>query len=176
MQIHVEPRAQALAAIANYAAVRARLWGCKAHVRSIPAAVEELPPAAPVWPWAGPLEEVEGQPKEAEAEPVEVRYFAAEILAAVCVVRKIDKTDLLSPRRTPKTVTIRHEAYWLVKKLTKLSLPQIGRILERDHATILHGVRKHQAKIDAGLVDTLGDIKPAIDAARAAKIEAEAHP
>jgi chromosomal replication initiation ATPase DnaA len=34
-----------------------------------------------------------------------------------------------------------------------MSLPQIGRQMGRDHTTILYGVRKYQAMIDAGTIE-----------------------
>jgi chromosomal replication initiator protein len=37
---------------------------------------------------------------------------------------------------------------WLLKSMTSLSLPQIGRALGgRDHTTVMHGVRKHESRM-----------------------------
>lgn len=33
---------------------------------------------------------------------------------------------------------------------TGMSLPQIGRLLNKDHTTVLHGIRRHHAIIKAG--------------------------
>jgi chromosomal replication initiator protein len=58
--------------------------------------------------------------------------------------------ELVSPRRDKYLVRARQEAMWLMKKYTQLSLPHIGRILgDRDHTTVIHGIKAHQARIDA---------------------------
>ena len=41
-------------------------------------------------------------------------------------------------------------AMYLVRKLTNLSLPDIGQEFNRDHATVLHGIRKVEASIKSG--------------------------
>jgi hypothetical protein len=40
-------------------------------------------------------------------------------------------------------VAARQEASYRAAAETKLSYPQIGRLLNRDHTTILHGIRRH---------------------------------
>lgn len=60
-------------------------------------------------------------------------------------------TDLISERRTANLVLPRKEAYWLCRQVTGRSLPEIGRLFgNRDHTTVLHGVRSYQALVDAG--------------------------
>lgn len=46
--------------------------------------------------------------------------------------------------------TVRHEAYYLVHRDFGLSYPEVGRIFDRDHTTILHGVRKHEKRMAEG--------------------------
>lgn len=56
--------------------------------------------------------------------------------------------DILSPRRDAPTVRARHEAMWRCRNETTYSLPQIGKFLgNRDHTTVLHGIRKHQERM-----------------------------
>ena len=55
--------------------------------------------------------------------------------------------DLVSTRRTQPLAFVRHIAIYLVRELTALSMPSIGRLFgDRDHTTILHAVRKVQAR------------------------------
>lgn len=55
----------------------------------------------------------------------------------------VRKHDLLSDRRTADLVVPRHVVFYLGRRLTTLSLPMIGRHMgNRDHTTVLHGVRK----------------------------------
>lgn len=61
--------------------------------------------------------------------------------------------DLESERRDVATVRARHCAMWRVKRETPWSLPSIGRSFGgRDHSSVIHGIRRHQARIDAGEV------------------------
>lgn len=62
--------------------------------------------------------------------------------------------ELVSDRRDRHLVTARQHAMWRMKyECHHLSLPAIGRILgNRDHTTVLHGIRKHQQRIDRGEV------------------------
>jgi len=51
--------------------------------------------------------------------------------------------ELESDRRNKAVVRPRQIAMWLAKKTTAMSLPAIGRRLgDRDHTTVLHGIRK----------------------------------
>lgn len=93
--------------------------------------------------------------------PVEPYFLWSNIgemraaIADVCERYGVTQADLFSTRRTQGLVAIRHELMWMVKNRTTWSLPEIGRRLGgRDHTTVLHGVRKHQLKVDAQKVDT----------------------
>lgn len=53
--------------------------------------------------------------------------------------------DLRAHDRSPRMVRIRWEAARAAREETDASLPQIGRILYRDHTTVLHGLRQLDA-------------------------------
>jgi hypothetical protein len=66
-----------------------------------------------------------------------------DIQDVVCAVFGVEKSEMMSRRKTPYLVMPRHVAMFLSKELTGLSLPGIGRKFAfRDHTTILHAVRK----------------------------------
>jgi hypothetical protein len=68
------------------------------------------------------------------------------IQRAVCLKYGISLGDMLSERRTWNIVRPRQIAMYLAKELTGKSLPELGRRFgDRDHTTILHGIRKIQA-------------------------------
>lgn len=67
----------------------------------------------------------------------------ASITREVCRYFLVEKTDLISARRTKNLVVPRQVAMYLCKILTRKSLPEIGRRFgDRDHTTVLHAVRK----------------------------------
>ena len=71
-----------------------------------------------------------------------------EIMRAVAVEYRVTVIDIVSARRAKKVVLPRHIAMLLARRLTHLSMPQIGqRMGGRDHTTILHGVRSIEQKI-----------------------------
>ena len=66
-----------------------------------------------------------------------------DILRIVSRHFKVNRTDLLSARRSRDVVRPRQIAMYLAKALTSRSLPEIGRRFGgRDHTTVLHSVRK----------------------------------
>ncbi|WP_170145735.1 helix-turn-helix domain-containing protein [Rhodoplanes elegans] len=67
--------------------------------------------------------------------------------------------DLRAPRRDAPIVRARHLAYWMLRDVKGISLPEIGRVLGgRDHTSVLHGIRKVDAKIERGDAETLAAI------------------
>jgi hypothetical protein len=67
------------------------------------------------------------------------------IVRTVAAFYNISPAELVSPRREQKLVDARHVAMHLARVLTSRSLPDIGRRMgDRDHTTILHGIRKVQ--------------------------------
>jgi len=74
----------------------------------------------------------------------------AGIMRAVCEKFVISQIELCSARRQSHLVRPRHIAFWLCKELTLASFPEIGRLFgNRDHSTIIYGVNKIQAEVDA---------------------------
>lgn len=66
----------------------------------------------------------------------------ALIVEAVSEYYGVNARDIVSARRTIPVLKPRHAAFWLSRKMTQKSLPEIGRnIGGRDHTTVLHGIR-----------------------------------
>ena len=87
-------------------------------------------------------------------DPFTKRKSARQIVAEVALKHGLKMSDLTGPYRHKSIVKARHEAMWRVRDETNLSYPQIGRVLgNRDHTTVLHGVRKHGRVREAGLAD-----------------------
>jgi chromosomal replication initiation ATPase DnaA len=59
--------------------------------------------------------------------------------------------DITSPRRLKRIVMARQHAWWLMRKHTKLSYPQMAKVFgDFDHTSVMHGVARHQRRVDAG--------------------------
>lgn len=78
-------------------------------------------------------------------------YYARVVLSEVSRETGISAVDIMSQRRSPRVVQARHKVMWRLRHETEWSTPRIGKFLgDRDHTTILSGIRRHQARLDAG--------------------------
>ncbi len=77
------------------------------------------------------------------------------IMAATQRFYGITRVDMTCNRRTKELVIPRQVAMYLCKTLTLKSLPEIGRWFNRDHTTVLHGIRK---------IERLREIDPLLSA------------
>ena len=67
------------------------------------------------------------------------------VLAVVAEEFGITPQMILAPNREAKVVIARHVAAALLRRLSMMSLKQIGRHMRRDHTSILHGIRRVEA-------------------------------
>lgn len=64
----------------------------------------------------------------------------ARIIRFVCDEFQVSQIDLLSNRRDRDLARARQAGYWLCRKFTLASYPQIGRMFGgRDHTTVMYG-------------------------------------
>lgn len=77
-------------------------------------------------------------PPRAQNEPI---ISVKEIIIATAHHFGMPVRELLSARRLARVVLARHVGMYLAKKLTRNSYMQIGGHFDRDHASVLHGVR-----------------------------------
>lgn len=67
----------------------------------------------------------------------------ADIVKAVLSVMHVRRIDFLSRRRYRQYSEARQVACWFMRQYTRLSSPQIGKIVGgRDHTTVLHAVKQ----------------------------------
>lgn len=86
----------------------------------------------------------------------------AEIRKCVAKHFNISVNELESSRRIAKIVQPRQICFYLARKLTTRSLPEIGRRLGgKDHTTVLHGSRKIEQRIseDPALAKTIAQLE-----------------
>lgn len=75
------------------------------------------------------------------AEPSGPRGFAKRIIRETAERHNIKIGDIIGPRRFPTFTIARREAAWLIAAETDLYLAEIGRLLGKDHTTIINAVR-----------------------------------
>ena len=76
------------------------------------------------------------------------------IIAEVCRFYSIEEQVLRGTLKNKNTAEARQIAMYLVRKLTNLSLPDIGREFGRDHSTVIHAIRK----VENALNDSSGEV------------------
>ena len=69
------------------------------------------------------------------------------IISQVCKFYSVDETTMRGSQKNKGIAEARQVAMYLVRKLTNLSLPDIGREFARDHSTVLYAINK----VDQGL-------------------------
>ncbi len=68
-----------------------------------------------------------------------------------------------SARRDAPVVRARQEALWLARTKTNLSLHQLGEQFNRDHTSVLWGIRQHEARMAGTSISrTKGGAKPSL--------------
>lgn len=70
-----------------------------------------------------------------------------KIFAATYKKYNIKKEDLISPKRSRDIADARHVTIYLIRKITDISLPSIGKIFNRDHTTALSSIEKIERKL-----------------------------
>ena len=83
------------------------------------------------------------------------------IISQVCKFYSIDEAVLRGSLKNKGTSEARQIAMYLIRQMTNLSLPEIGREFNRDHTTVLHAIRKVEVTLKSGnsvLQDNIRDI------------------
>ena len=83
------------------------------------------------------------------------------IISQVCKFYSIDEAVLRGTLKNKGTAEARQVAMYLIRKLTNLSLPDIGKEFGKDHSTILYAIRKVEVALkngDTNLQNNIRDI------------------
>lgn len=83
------------------------------------------------------------QRRDQKASQAPTQAHLITIVEAVADECRVTPEVLISPSRAPMLVAARHRAMKIARD-AGYSLPQIGRALNRDHTTVLYGLRKTQ--------------------------------
>ena len=72
------------------------------------------------------------------------------IISQVCKFYSIDESILRGTLKNKGTAEDRQVAIYLIRKLTNLSTPDIGREVNKDHSTVLYSIKKVESAIKTG--------------------------
>ena len=72
------------------------------------------------------------------------------IISQVCKFYSLDESTLRGTLKNKGTAEARQVAIYLIRKLTNLSTPEIGKELNKDHSTVIYSIRKVETAIKAG--------------------------
>ena len=83
------------------------------------------------------------------------------IISQVCKFYSVDETVLRGTLKNKGTTEARQMAMYLIRKLTNLSLPDIGKEFAKDHSTVLYNIRKVETALknnDTNMQNNIRDI------------------
>ena len=81
------------------------------------------------------------------------------IISQVCKFYSVDETVLRGTQRTRGVAEARQMSMYLIRKLTNLSLPDIGNEFAKDHTTVMHAIKKVEASLKAGDVTVQNSVR-----------------
>lgn len=81
------------------------------------------------------------------------------IISQVCKFYSIDEVILRGTQKNKGTAEARQIAMYLIRKLTNLSLPDIGKEFVRDHSTVLYAIRKVEVALKNGDTNMQNNIR-----------------
>ena len=70
-----------------------------------------------------------------------------KIFTAIYRKYNIKKEDIIGARRTKEVAAARHIAIYLVRTITEMSLPNIGKVFNRDHSTVMSSIEAAEKRI-----------------------------
>ena len=90
----------------------------------------------------------------------EKAYAPEYIIARIADYYNITPEEVVGKGKTTNVVNARQMAIYLIRKLTGLTLEQIGEAMNRDHSTVLHSIRKVEEllKSDPTMAGVIRDI------------------
>ena len=81
------------------------------------------------------------------------------IISQVCKFYSVDEVGLRGTQRSKSFAEARQVAMYLVRKLTNLSLPDIGKEFGKDHSTALYNIRKVEVALKDGNTNLQNNIR-----------------
>lgn len=129
---------------------RARMWGDKPNL--VNRDLVRPPTRTPAKKAEAPSEARERQRAEFVLEPWMFSHLrgperAKFFLAFFARKYGLEPREVLTGGRTTDVVCARQEAIYYTARHTRMSLPQIGAVFNRDHTTVHHAIRRMDATL-----------------------------
>lgn len=103
-------------------------------------------------------------------------YISSEVIEALInKYNEIYHVDLMSKTRIRSVVTARNCFYFILKTQYGITYQDIGRIFDKNHATIIHGVRSTRNLLDIGDRDTENIFPKVVDLFREYSLDMHIH-
>ena len=84
---------------------------------------------------------------------------ASLIISQVCRFYSVDEKVLRGNQKSKGIAEARQVAMYLVRKLTSLSLPDMGQEFNKDHSTVLYNIRKVEAALKEGNTELQNNLR-----------------
>ena len=96
------------------------------------------------------------------AEPVSVTVD--RIFSAITDRYGVSRADMVGKKREKQIAEARHISVYLIRELTEMSFPNIGKLYDRDHTTILSSYQKiaRHIKSDPAFSLEINELKKSI--------------
>ena len=140
--LHVRTFETADELMAHYRALKNRQQSKR--FQPAPAPIEVVEDEEPAKPVVTLTEEQIEQVVEERLSYASSRNAARQIVREITDEFAVTWAEIVSPRRNSYIVRARHKMFWRLKNETIWSLPQIGRYVNKDHTTVLHGIRRFE--------------------------------
>lgn len=88
----------------------------------------------------------------------EILYVAENIIDSVCKYFNVTPKELRMRKRNRELVDPRHICMYLIKMKTNMQVTKIGDLFDRDHTTVLHGVKSVKNQLTHPADDRFRDI------------------
>jgi chromosomal replication initiator protein len=121
-----------------------------ANVRQLEGTVKKLAATSSLMGKEITQSSVSAAVKDVLRETPGLKPTANLIIEEVASFYDIEPDALRSNSRRKDTLTPRQVAMYVMREMTGMSLPEIGREFGKDHATVLHAVKKIEQNIRAG--------------------------
>jgi Bacterial dnaA protein helix-turn-helix len=125
-----------------------------------PVVAVSLPPPPPPPPVPEPPAAKPPPGKRALAKPSRIYTGpVSEIVDITAEYFNLSREDILGDRRTKQFVLARSVAMHVASVARKRSLPEIGRVMRKDHTTVLHDNRRIKIALANGNLEIAGAVK-----------------